>query len=356
MRVDLRLDDPDYAAQLDWALAEAVALGVGLEMALHLGEDPAGQLAALRLLLEKRRPIVARWLIFRLGEASTQAETVALARQHLSDLAPSAPFGGGTNAYFTELNRVRPQADALDFVSYTVNPQVHAFDNLSLVETLATQATTVHSARGFVGDLPIAVTPITLRARFNPNATGPEADPAPGTLPPSVDPRQMSLFAAAWTLGSLKYLTESGVASATYFETVGWRGVVESAEGSPAPFPSLPGAVFPVYHLLADVGEWADAAVLPVATSNRLAVDGLALERERAKRILMANLTNDPQRVTVRHGGTSGWLRTLDETNALAAMEEPELFRKHRGRRVPCTGGISEFVLLPYAVVRLDVA
>jgi D-apionolactonase len=356
LRVDLRLDDPDYAAQLDWALAEAVALGVGLEMALHLGEDPAGQLAALRLLLEKRRPIVARWLIFRLGEASTQAETVALARQHLSDLAPSAPFGGGTNAYFTELNRVRPQADALDFVSYTVNPQVHAFDNLSLVETLATQATTVHSARGFVGDLPIAVTPITLRARFNPNATGPEADPAPGTLPPSVDPRQMSLFAAAWTLGSLKYLAESGVASATYFETVGWRGVVESAEGSPAPFPSLPGAVFPVYHLLADVGEWADAAVLPVATSNRLAVDGLALEREGAKRILMANLTNDPQRVTVRHGGTSGWLRTLDETNALAAMEEPELFRKHRGRRVPCTGGISEFVLLPYAVVRLDVA
>ena len=356
LRVDLRLDDPDYAAQLDWALAEAVALGVGLEMALHLGEDPAGQLAALRLLLEKRRPIVARWLIFRLGEASTQAETVALARQHLSDLAPSAPFGGGTNAYFTELNRVRPQADALDFVSYTVNPQVHAFDNLSLVETLATQATTVHSARGFVGDLPIAVTPITLRARFNPNATGPEADPAPGTLPPSVDPRQMSLFAAAWTLGSLKYLAESGVASATYFETVGWRGVVESAEGSPAPFPSLPGAVFPVYHLLAYVGEWADAAVLPVATSNRLAVDGLALEREGAKRILMANLTNDPQRVTVRHGGTSCWLRTLDETNALAAMEEPELFRKHRGRRVPCTGGISEFVLLPYAVVRLDVA
>ena len=167
----------------------------------------------------------------------------------------------------------------------------------------------------------------------------------------------MSLFAAAWTLGSLKYLAESGVASATYFETVGWRGVVESADGSPAnvPFPSLPGAVFPVYHLLADVEEWAGASVLPVATSNRLAVDGLALEREGAKRILLANLTNDPQRVTVGHGGASGWLRTLDETNALAAMEQPELFRKHRGRRIPCTGGVSEITLLPYAIARLDV-
>lgn len=355
LRVDLRLDDPDYAAQLEQAQAEAVALGVGLEMALHLGEDPAGELAALRGLLEKRRAVVARWLIFRQGEASTQANWVAFARAHLSDLAPSAPFGSGTNAYFTELNRNRPQADALDLVCYTVNPQVHAFDNLSLVETLATQAATVQSTRRFVGDLPIAITPITLRARFNPNATGPEADPVPGELPASVDTRQMSLFAGAWTLGSLKYLAESGVASVTYFETVGWRGVVESADGSPAPFPSLPGAVFPVYHLLADVGEWADAAVLPVVTSDRLAVDGLALEREGAQRILLANLTNEEQRVTLRHGGASGWLRTLDETNALAAMEQPELFRKHRGRRIPCTGGLSEVTLPPYALARLDV-
>ncbi|MBX3050673.1 MAG: hypothetical protein KF753_04305 [Caldilineaceae bacterium] len=355
LRVDLRLDDPDYAAQLDRAQAEAETLGVGLEIALHLGQDPEGQLTALRGLLERRRPVVARWLIFRQGKASTPAQTVALARTHLSDLAPTAPFGGGTNAYFTELNRNRPQADAFDLVCYSINPQVHAFDNLSLVETLAAQAASVHSARGFVGDRPIAVTPITLRARFNPNATGPEADPVPGTLPPSVDPRQMSLFAAAWTLGSLKYLAESSVASATYFETVGWRGVVESETGSPAPFPSLPGAVFPVYHLLADVGEWAEAAVLLLVTTERLAVDGLALEREGARRILLTNLTNDEQRVTVGHGGASGWLRMLDETNAQAAMEQPELFRKHRGRRIPCTGGVSEVTLLPYALARLDV-
>ena len=356
LRVDLRLGDPDYPTQLAQALAEAEALGVGLEMALHLGKDADAQLAALAGLLENRRPVVARWLIFRQDEVCTQPQTVALARTHLSDLAPSATFGGGTNAYFTELNRNRPPADGLDLVCYSVNPQVHAFDNLSLVETLATQAATVQSARRFVGDLPIAVTPITLRARFNPNATGPEAAPGPGTLPPSVDPRQMSLFAAAWTLGSLKYLAESSVACVTYFETVGWRGVVESAEGSPAPFPSLPGGVFPLYHLLADMGEWADAAVLPVATSNRLAVDGLALEREGAKRILLANLTNEEQRVNVRHGGAAGWLRLLDEINALAAMLEPELFRKHRGRRIPCTGGLSEVTLLPYAIARLDVA
>lgn len=355
LRVDLALADPNYPERLQAAQTEAELLGVGLEMALHLGADPGAELAGLRSLLDGRRSAVVRWLIYRQGESCTPTSAVETARRHLADYAPGTPFVGGTDAYFTELNRERPPDDARDGVCYSINPQVHAFDNLSLIETLAAQAATVTSARRFVGDTPIAVTPVTLRPRFNPNATGPEADPAPGALPPAVDPRQMSLFAAAWTTGSLKYLAESGAASVTYYETVGWRGVVESDGGSPAPFPSLPGGVFPVYHALADVGEWADAAVLPLVTTDRLAVDGLALLQNGERRILLANVTDEEQWVTVRHGGANGWLRTLDETNALAAMLEPDLFRKHRGRRVPCKDGASEVVLLPYAVARLDV-
>ena len=73
----------------------------------------------------------------------------------------------------------------------------------------------------------------------------PDAQPNPSAeaLPSSVDPRQMSLFGAAWTLGSVKYLAESQVASVTYYETGGWRGVLEIEAGSPAPrqFRSIPG-------------------------------------------------------------------------------------------------------------------
>ena len=43
-------------------------------------------------------------------------------------------------------------------------------------------------------------------------------------MPPQIEYRQMSLAGAAWTVGSLKYLLESGVASLTYYETVGERG------------------------------------------------------------------------------------------------------------------------------------
>ena len=145
--------------------------------------------------VERVKPPIETYLIFHKTEASTSAQWVDLARRYLS----GAKIGAGTNAYFTDLNRGRPPVDALDLVCYSINPQVHAFDNSSLKETLEAQAVTVKSTRLFTDGLPIAVTPVTLLARFNPNATGPEPEPAPGGLPTQVDIRQMSLFGAGWT-------------------------------------------------------------------------------------------------------------------------------------------------------------
>ena len=97
---------------------------------------------------------------------------------------------------------------------------------------------------------------LCLLPRFNPNATGPEPDPAPGQLPPQVDVRQMSIFGAACTVGSLKYLLGSGLEAVTYFETTGCRGLMERVDGCPLSedFHSDPATVFPLYHVLADVG------------------------------------------------------------------------------------------------------
>ena len=111
-----------------------------------------------------------------------------MARHALAFRTPSALFAAGSNAYFTELNRGRPPIFP-DAVVYSINPQIHAFDNFSLVETLATQATTVESARRLSGGKPVIVSPVTLKPRFNNVATGPIAPPVPGELPDQVDVR-----------------------------------------------------------------------------------------------------------------------------------------------------------------------
>ena len=283
LRVDVDLTQPDYEVTLRRATDEARALGVSLELALFLTDAAAAELQAFAEVVEQVKPPIGTYLIFHQTEASTSAQWVDLARRYLT----GAKIGAGTNAYFTDLNRGRPPVDALDLVCYSINPQVHAFDNSSLKETLEAQAVTVESTRQFTDGLPIAVTPVTLLARFNPNATGPEPEPAPGELPAQVDIRQMSLFGAGWTLGSIKYLSESSASSVTYYETSGWRGVMETANGSPLPekFRSLPGAVFPLYHILADVGEFAGGEVLVSKSSDPLKVEGIALRKNGETRI-----------------------------------------------------------------------
>ena len=352
LRVDIDLTQPDYESELRQVTDEAQTLGASLELALFLTDAAEKELQAFATVIERVKPPIGAYLIFHKTEASTSAQWVDLARRYLSD----AKIGAGTNAYFTDLNRGRPPVDALDLVCYSINPQVHAFDNSSLIETLEAQAVTVESTRQFASGLPIAVTPVTLLARFNPNATGPEPEPAPGELPPQVDIRQMSLFGAGWTLGSIKYLSESGASSVTYYETSGWRGVMEAATGSPLPekFHSLPGAVFPLYQILADVGEFVGGEVLVSKSSDPLKVEGIALRKNGKTRTLLANLTPDSQRVRVENLTESVRVRHLNESNAQTAMASPETFRAGTGELVQATNGTLEIDLLPYAVAQID--
>lgn len=358
LRVDLRLMQPEYEAALSRAAREAGELRLPLEMALFVSNDAENELRRLRASLDEEKPAIARWLVFHAAERSTTAKWIQFARQFLADYDPKAPIGGGANANFAELNRGRPPAGLLDCASYSMNPQVHAFDNASLAENLAAQAATVESARQFAGITPVVVSPVTLRQRFNPVATGPEPPPPPGELPPQVDVRQMSLFGAAWTLGSIKYLAESGVQSATYYETTGWRGVMETERGSPISekFGSIPAAVFPLYHVLAGIGEFAGGAVLPSVSSAPLAVEGLVLRRDGRQRTLLANLTDKEQKIRIEGSvqGNTGRMRVLDETNAVAAMTSPESFRRESsGAATPNAGGF-ELRLRPYAFAMID--
>jgi len=354
LRADLPSSAPDA---FERAFREAAALGLPLEAAVFLTGAAEDELKRLASRLAQLKPRIARWLVFHENEKSTRAKWVALAREQLGAYDSGAQFVSGTNAYFTELNRERPETSLLDGACFSVNPQVHAFDNDTLVENLAAQAAVVKSARQFLRSVPVVVSPVTLKPRFNPVATGEDA-PDPEELPAPVDPRQMSLLGAGWTGGSLKYLAEAGAASVTYYETSGWRGVMETATGSPLPqrFHSIPGGVFPLYHVLADAGEFRGGEVLPSYSSYPLRADGLVLRRGGRMRILIANFRPEVQavRLSAAQLGRQVRLKMLDETNAERAMTAPEQFRAEPGQAIEITGQRLELSLRPYAVARID--
>jgi hypothetical protein len=358
LRADLILSHDGFESQLQRAVDEASCLGIVLEVALFLTADAHAEITKLRAALDRIRPQVGTWLVFHSSEAASTQKWVDMARSGLSDYNPAALFGGGSDSYFAELNRSRPPAFGIDVVSYSLNPQVHVSDHESLIENLRAQGAMVESARHFTHGARLAITPITLRPRSNPDATCVEREVADGELPRQVDPRQMSLLGAVWTLGTLRNLVEAEIFSTTFYETVGWAGVMEVEEGPhlPAKFPSLPGSVFPVYHLFADVAEFRGGEAVLCSSSNPLKVQALAFRKDGALRIILANVTAETQTVQLVPGAHTGafQVKLLDAQSAEFAMSSPEAFRAAAGERIAIGEEGTEVELPPLAMMRLD--
>jgi len=357
LRVDLRLGDPSWPAKLEQAALEAEAIGAGLHLALVLGVNADKHLAGLALHLERLKPRVLLWIILHESENPVSEAAVDRVRPMLQRFAPAVLFAAGTPDFFTEINRSRPAPGALSSVCYSNNPQVHAFDNTTLVENLAGQVFNVETARTFT-PRPVVVSPITLRIRNNTGA----ANEKPGALkelPSDVDPRQLSLFAAGWTLASIAKLAATGfVHSLTYFEATGWRGLMETDAGSPLPaaFPSEPGMVFPLYHVFADIAEFGARQIYATHSTHPLLAEGLTLfDVQGCRRVLAANFTAEPQNLKIKTGTCTAQVRYLDETTAEEAMRQPEEFRARSGTTQESVSGKIELKLLPFAVARVDV-
>lgn len=144
---------------------------------------------------------------------------------------------GGARSHFTELNR-NPQSifAAADAVAFSITPFFHALSNEQLLESIAMQRLVAKQAVQLARGKPVHVGPIALRPRFNNVATGPQPTPSVpdlsegygAELAGSNDPRQSSPELTAWVIASVAALSVQGIASITYFEQWGPRGVVDS--------------------------------------------------------------------------------------------------------------------------------
>ena len=258
-------------------IADAKALGVPLEVALHVKAGAAGAGAcklAKRVAPLLREADVARFVVYQMGRPMASTEAVAAAVRDLRPLFPKVPVGAGTVGNFAELNRNQP-AGPVELLAWPLNPQMHAGDNLSLMENLAAQCDTVRSAREFAPGAKLAVGPVTLHRRPDPFAAGKSGGAGELVAP---DPRQRDDFCAAWTLGSIKFLAEAGADSVTYYQATGPFGLMDEEE------------LFPLYHVLADVGEFAGGEVLATDTTEPRWLAALTLRKDDRLRVLVANL------------------------------------------------------------------
>ncbi len=342
LRVDLAPSEDGFAAKLRAASDQSRALGIPLHVGIRLGDRPRAEMQPLVDELKTLAPNVAVFLVH-----VTDWRQFEPVREALLPVRGKALIGAARGDNFVDLNRDRPNENGLELVAMAMNPQIHAFDDMSLIETLPIQGDAVRSARMFLGKRRLAVGPITLRpppAKPADNKTAPRAD---------VDVRQPQPFTAAWTLGSLKYLAEAEAPSVTYFETVGRKGLMglDPAVGQAAPKGGVANwiPVFPAYHVLREVADFAGGDVRYVDSSEPLAAVALALQKQSESRVIVANLTGRQRSVAIQG------LRSPREVALLHdRKEKPRATMSDLERNTD--DGELVLKLRPHAIVRIDVS
>lgn len=248
---------------------------------------------------------------------------------------PGARIGGGTFAFFTELNRKRPPLDELDLVSFTTSPLVHAGDDRTVMENLETLPYIARSVRAFIGERPFHVGPSAIGMRDNPYGGAPLDNPDNIRQAMSrSDPRQRGLLGAAWNLGHVALLAAAGAEGLTLGGAVGAFGLLAEDR------------LVPAFHVVRGLAALAGRPLRAVRVSAPTRVQAVAVSGP--PELWLANLTPEPQEVVLESPFEQARVAALDETSfAAAAMDAGAL----DGIEAPQEA--ARIVLAPFAVVRL---
>jgi len=222
-RVDARRGIAD--GDVDSLAAILRDVDAGLELELITDQRSSGVAQVIDAIRRRRIP-VARVLPFRANGLATPGDLVEDIAGALRRQGSRWPICFASRANFAELNRAGVPPPEADQVAFPIDPQVHAFDDASIVETLEAIPMAVRDARRIGSDRPVSVTPIGF---FGARDLG-----RGSTLADSRnEARIRQPFGAAWALGVIEALVISGAAAGTFFDLSGPSGLaLTDADGN----------------------------------------------------------------------------------------------------------------------------
>ncbi|WP_345545585.1 hypothetical protein [Microbacterium jejuense] len=279
------------------ALARAAASGAPLDVRFVLADDDPTRIHEGALALQGL-PVSRVTAFWPTGPARhvSDIDAIALLREALADAGVQTRVVGGARSHFTELNREHHRLPrGLDGIVFSSTPLFHSLSTAQLVESPPIQRLVATQGVELAGGLPVHLGPISLRPHFNDVAT--TAPPMPAhddlrdgygsALTPAADPRQASPELAAWTIASAAALAVPGVATLTYFEQWGPRGLRAAA-----------GTAFPVLDAVTALSALAGRPGLRGDSPDGL-VWALGARADGRDTVLVANLDRAPRTIEV---------------------------------------------------------
>ena len=265
---------------------------------------------------------------------------------------PGLTIGGGTFAFFTELNRNWPPLGLIDYVTHMVSSVVHAADDRSMIENLESIRHIGGTVRAFADKTPHRVVASAIGLE-----TGPGGDPAPNpenrrTAMARMDPRQRGLFGAAWTLAAIGEWARGGVAAVTPAALAGEFGTAYRPLPYPQPWFDDFGraAVYPLYHVIAGMAQAAGHELIESASSDPSGIASIAHRLPGGgARLWLANLCDRPRQVRPPPLAGNARLSCLDQSRFGAAALDPAFLET-------CSEPLTtnEIEIGAYGVVRIE--
>jgi len=341
-------------------LASATGAAVVLEIVLPGKAAPASELARIvdaartaNLTPAAVSITVAQHLLGILpGSKGPDAPSFAEIYKAARAAFPGATLGGGTFTFFTELNRNRPPAELLDYVTHTTSPVVHAADDVSVMETLEAHPAQIKSVRAIAGKAGYHLGPSAIPARMNPYGASSADNPNNERVCLSkIDPRQRALFGAAWSVGYLGAWAKGALDAVTLGAATGPAGIVYRKTEHAQPYYDSLGrdAVYPIYHVIADLAKASGAKQIATTVSAESAAAAIAYRGKEGPVLWLANLTPEVQTVRVSGFVGAAKVAVLDEGSFPKATTDTAFLEKS-GKRVAKVGTVT---LRPYAVTRI---
>ncbi|MEQ8652172.1 MAG: hypothetical protein RIC87_06875 [Kiloniellales bacterium] len=355
---DARSDGQD-ALRSAQALSEALSTELAVELLVPGKADPKEELEAFAEDVRLAGAKIASLAVAPAGDLNfVMPGTVfpdtadfdrlfAAARRSFPDVL----LGGGSFAYFTELNRKPVPMAVLDFLCHTTSALVHAADDRSVTETLEALPYIIASGRALAAGKDYRIGPASIGSRSSPFGapTTPNPDNRRVTMTRS-DPRQRGLLGAAWHLGYGARMAEGAVGSVVLGAPIGPFGLLHNPMPTPQPwFDEAGGGLYPVYHVMRGLYAASGAPRIATACTRPRDLQALAFETAGGRELWLANLTGEHQRVEIEG---------LDAERASVARLDEVVFEACAADPAGFDGGVEEaephrLALRPYAVVRI---
>lgn len=249
----------DWRLKMAAALHEARQLQTKLELVIILNNNEDFESLLLAELIQNSQLIES---VLFLGEDSKNIPNEL--QEHIysaiKNAAPAIKIGYGTDGFFADVNRNQPSNIPFDFVSFSLNPQVHLSDTRSVIENLERQADLITTAQSFAKGREIRVSPVSFKIR---SSDGSSID---------YDARQHSSFGAFWTLTAIKNL--GGASRLTLFQTKGYRGILNGKH------------ISPLFELLKTVKDFGPTCF--IVSSSAKPFSPIVLQNEKGEKIEVA--------------------------------------------------------------------